>query len=120
MKMQNGFLIFGAVLLYGTILLSPAFADMKKANDQELAQANASVTGETVKDPKNAAAKASLTQDFAQTGAVTVGDAFVPTSIGGIDTMTLILNISGQETFRYSIGGVTTISTGGITSVKPH
>ena len=45
MKGYNGSSILCAILLFGAILVSPAFAEMGKVDDTDLSQINASVTG---------------------------------------------------------------------------
>jgi len=51
MKGYSSLTIFCAVLLFGAILISPAFADMDKVADKELGKAQAYVKGPPVKDP---------------------------------------------------------------------
>jgi hypothetical protein len=50
MKGFKGLTIFCAVLLFGAILISPAFADMDKVADKELGQTQAYVKGAPAKD----------------------------------------------------------------------
>ncbi|MHB8139248.1 MAG: hypothetical protein ACYDGO_12805 [Smithellaceae bacterium] len=57
MKKYNGVSILCAVLLFSTILISPAFAVM---DDKELQETNASVTGSPVKDPTTDSAKEAI------------------------------------------------------------
>jgi hypothetical protein len=42
--------ILCAVFLFGAVFVSPAFAEMKKVDDAEMAKTKASVTGASVKD----------------------------------------------------------------------
>ena len=49
MKGYNGPSILCAIFLFGAVLVSPAFADMKKVEKKVLAQTNASVKGVSVK-----------------------------------------------------------------------
>jgi hypothetical protein len=50
MKEYNGILILCALLLFGAFLVFPAFADMDKVEDAELARMNASVSGTPTKN----------------------------------------------------------------------
>ena len=69
MKGYNGPSILCAVLLFGAVLVSPAFADKKafedkkKIDDAELSQMNASVTGASDKDWNAGAVSAGGTID---------------------------------------------------------
>jgi len=49
MKGYNGPSILCTVLMFGAVIVSPAFAEMKKVNEADLSGANASVTGASVK-----------------------------------------------------------------------
>ncbi|MDD4356710.1 MAG: hypothetical protein PHN98_05610 [Smithellaceae bacterium] len=57
MKGYNSLTIFCAVLLFGAILISPAFADMDKVADKELGQTQAYVKGSPGKDTTNETVK---------------------------------------------------------------
>jgi hypothetical protein len=63
MKGCNGPSILCAALLFGAFLIAPAFAEMKKVDDEELAKTKASVTGASVKDLKEGVAADSITFD---------------------------------------------------------
>jgi hypothetical protein len=77
MKRYKGLTIFCAVLLFGAILISPAFADMDKVADKELGQTQAYVKGKPGKDTTNETVKDAfkvekeLTRDSHDKGAVT-------------------------------------------------
>ena len=110
--------IICAVLLFGAVLVSPAFADMKKVDEAELAQANASVTGASIKEPVAGVDKNTVLQendprqkDTERVFSPAVNKPMVATSLN--------LNISGQETFNFYFGGSNSTITGpGITPVK--
>jgi hypothetical protein len=53
MKGYNCPSILCADLLFGAVLVSPAFAEMKKVDNAEMAKTKASVTGASVKDWKD-------------------------------------------------------------------
>jgi hypothetical protein len=53
MKGYNGPSILCAVLLFGAVIVSSAFAEMKQVDEAESARTNASVTGMSVKDRVN-------------------------------------------------------------------
>ena len=111
--------IICAVLLFGTVLVSPAFADMKKVDETELAQANASVTGASIQEPVASVDKNTVLQenDPRQNGTERV----FPPAVNKAGEINLNLNIDGQTTFDFYRGQTTTNMTGpGITSVKPH
>jgi hypothetical protein len=105
-----------AVLCF--VLLVPAFADMKKVDEAELAQANASVTGASIKEPVAGVDKNTVLQendprqkDTERVFSPAVNKPMVATSLN--------LNISGQETFNFYFGGSNSTITGpGITPVK--
>jgi hypothetical protein len=112
--------ILGAVLLLGAVLVSPAFADMKNVDEAELARTNASVTGVSIKAQSAGIEKGAVRQETLQTiGTFDKGDAAFSHSLNkDVEGIGLNLNISGQETFRFITGGISTTTTGGITSVK--
>jgi hypothetical protein len=110
--------IICAVLLFGTVLVSPAFADMKKVDETELAQANASVTGASIQEPVASVDKNTVLQenDPRQNGTEHISSPAVNKPMVGTG---LNLNISGQETFNFYFGGSNSTVTGpGVTPVK--
>jgi hypothetical protein len=63
MKRHNWPSILCAILLFGAVLVSPAFADMKKVDEAELARMNASLIGASNKDRSDGALPADGTFD---------------------------------------------------------
>jgi hypothetical protein len=122
MKRYNGTSILCAVLLFGAIIVTPAFAGMGKVDEAELAQINASVTGVSVKKQINCVEKDGTCLETKQ-DRVTSNNvaAFSPTVRSNTtESIILDLNIKGQKTFEFYFGGSTSITTGGITSVNPR
>ena len=107
-----------AVLLFGAVLVSPALADMKKVDETELARANASVTGASIKEPIASVDKNTVLQenDPRQNGTERV---FSPAVNKATEAINVNLNISGQETFNfYFERGNSTITGLGVTPAK--
>jgi hypothetical protein len=108
-----------AVLLFGAVLVSPAFADMKKVDETELAKANASVTGVSIKEAIASVDKNTVLweNDPRQN---TTERVFSPAVNKATEAINLNLNISGQETFNfYFERGNSTITAGlGVTPAK--
>ena len=118
MKEHNGPSIICAVLLFGAVLVSPAFADMKKVDERELSRTNASVTGASVKDQLAGVAKVEINPETLQVSETLNKDAdFSP--LVSKTTESIGLNINGQPTFQFYYGGSGS-TTGSITSVKTH
>ena len=108
-----------AVLCF--VFLSPAFADMKKVDEMELARTNVSVTGASVKDQSVGVEKGmaipekcQACENFDKNGAV-----FSP-SMGKADVIGVDMNINGQGTLHFYRGETNMNMTGGITSVTPR
>jgi hypothetical protein len=120
MKGYNGPSILCAIFLFGAILVSPAFAEMEKVNEAELAQTNASVTGASVKKQINCVEKDGTCLETKQNSVTSNNVAAASPTVRGITTeaIDLNLNISGQTTFQFYFGGSTSNATGSITSVK--
>jgi hypothetical protein len=97
-----------AVLCF--VFLSPAFADMKKVDEAELARTNASVTGAPVKDWNASAVSADGTFDK------TVLVSSPPNSKG----FSLNLPSLGPETWTYNFGAYDPNYVGILTGVKSH
>ena len=117
-QLALGFIpVICAVLLFGAVLVSPAFADMKKVDETELAQANASVTGASVKEPIASVDKDAVRQETLVT--FDKRDAVFSPSVNK-EINRVSLNINGQETFNFYFGPSNMSITGGITSVKPR
>ena len=98
-----------AVLCF--VLLAPAFAEMKKVDEAELARANVSVTGASDKDWNAGAVSAGGTLDK------TVLDLYPPDSK---DSNSFSLNVHslGPETGTYNYGALNPNYVGSITWVK--
>jgi hypothetical protein len=110
--------IICAVLLLGAVLVSPAFADMKKVDETELARANASVTGASIKEPIASVDKNAVLWDNDHLKNSTER-VFSPAVNKATEAINLNLNIGGQETFNfYFERGNSTITGPGITSAK--
>ncbi|MHB8137442.1 MAG: hypothetical protein ACYDGO_03530 [Smithellaceae bacterium] len=113
--------IFFAALLFGAVLVSPAFAQMKKVDDAELARTNASVTGASVTDGTAGAEKGAVRQDVSLTaGTATRGDAGFSQSNNVLESVGISLHITGQETFKFRVDGIHSETMGGVTGVSSH
>jgi len=108
-----------AVLCF--VFLSPAFAEMKKVDEAELAQTNVSVTGASVKDQSVGVEKGMVIPEKCQAceNLDKNGAVFSPL-VGKTEGTGVDMNINGQTTFQFYLGGSITNMTGGITSVKPR
>ena len=82
--------ILCAVLLFGAVLVSPAFADMKMVDDKELSRVNASVTGASIKDTVADVDRNTLRQETLQVSE-TVTRASVKDQNGGVANGTVSL-----------------------------
>jgi hypothetical protein len=120
MKGHQGTSIFCATMLFGAVLVSPAFAQMTKVDEAELARANASVTGESVKNNTIAAEKAAAVQDSVTTGNLATGESVLIPSNNALESVGISLNIKGQETFTFRVDRSRSEVTGGVTGVTPH
>ena len=122
MKGYNGPSILCAVLMFGALLIAPAFAEMKKAGDAEMAKTNASVTGASVKDQAVGIEKdvRDQEQSLLQTSDTFNKDANAPPSVSkgsnSVDTY-----VSGHTASNVGFEGLNVITTGGsITPAKSH
>ena len=101
-------------------LLAPAFADMKKVDEAELARTNASVTGDSVKDQivviENGVVNPQRLPDsesFNTNASPSMSSSSAPTFLD--------MNINGQTTFTFGFGGSTsTERAGALSSAKFH
>jgi hypothetical protein len=109
------FLSVIAVLCF--VLLAPAFADMEKVDEAELARTNASVTGASDKDRIVSVEKGVVSPETWQAGGTNTADAIFSPSVSK-ETNVVSLNIKGQETLNFMFGGWNSNMTGGITSAK--
>ena len=121
MKGYNGPLILCAALLFGAILVSPAFADMKKVDETDLSQIKASVTGASVKNRT-----ADLDKDVRDQESLLASerenfnkDAQVSPSVSN-ESKTVDQHISDRTTSNFGFTGMNMITTGGITAAKPR
>ena len=121
MKGYNGPLILCAALLFGALLIAPAFAEMKKADESELSRTNASVTGASVKGQIVDVEKYVLDQEkeTLQDSKTFNKDANAPPSVSkgsnSVDTY-----VSGHTASNVGFAGLNMITTGGITAAKPR
>ena len=122
MKGYNGPSILCAALLFGALLIAPAFAEMKKADESELSRTNASVTGASVKDQIVDVEKYVFDQEkeTLQDSETFNKDANAPPSVSkgsnSVDTY-----VSGHTASNVGFEGLNVITTGGsITPAKSH
>ena len=121
MKEYNGPLILCAALLLGALLIAPAFAEMKKVDDSEMAKTNASVTGASVKDQNVGVEKYLVNpQLLPDSESFNKNADSSPTMSASSAATFLDMNINGQTTFTFGFGGSTYSEEGSITSVKMH
>ena len=101
--------------------LAPAFADMKKVDEAELARANASVTGASVKDQTGVVEKAAVSPElWRDSGTLDKDGAVISPSLGKAEGTSVDMNINGQGTLHFYRGETNMNMTGGITSVTPR
>ena len=121
MKGYNGSSILCAVLLFGAVLVSPAFAEMGTIDDAELSQINVSVTGAPVKKQIDCVEKngscLEANQDRVTSDQVSVGSSQAVRSTATYNN-DVNMNINGQSTMMFHFSGSST-ATGGIISVTP-
>jgi hypothetical protein len=120
MKGHKGTSVFCAAILFCTILVSPAFAQMKKVDEAELALTNASVTGESVKNQGVAAEKGAAVQDSVTTGNLAKGESLLVPYDNSFESVGINLNIKGQESFTFRVDRFRSETTGGVTGVSSH
>ncbi len=120
MKGHQGTSIICTAMLFGAVLVYPAFAQMKKVDEAELARANASVTGESVKNQAVTAEKGAAVQQSVSTGNLAKGDSVLVPYDNSLESVGISLNIKGQETFTFRIDRSRSEVTGGVTGVTPH
>ena len=120
-KGYNGPSILCAALLFGALLIAPAFAEMKKDDEAEMAKANASVTGASVKDQIVYAEKDVLNQkkEALRASETFNKDVNVPPSVSKNNSMDTY--VSGHKASNVGFEGLNVIITGGsITPAKSH
>ena len=113
MKGYNGPSILCAIFLFGAILVSPAFADMEKVDEAELAQTNASVTGASDK--------------HSNVGAVSTGGTFdktqwvvYPSDSKVSEGFSPNVPSLGPETWTFNFGANNPNYFGSMSGVKSH
>ena len=123
MKGYIGPSVLCAVLLFGAVLLSPAFADMKEVSEAELARTNVSVTGTPLKH-FNCVEKdgvcGGMNQDYVNSDKGANDSSSFASNSNINDVINLNLNIKGDTTFQFYRGATNTNMIGGITSVTPR
>ena len=119
MKRHNILSILCAVLLFGAVLISPAFADMKKVNEGELAQARVSAINVSVINSSPCVAKDGTCVGKDEKVPVSPDKEVAipsPTVNQTKETDASFQNSSIHGTMSYGIGNLN--STGGIKSVN--
>ena len=111
MKGYNGLSIHCAVLLFGVVLVSPAFAEMGKVDDADLSQINASVTGASDKYSNAGAVSAFGTFD----NTVRI---FYPWDSKASEGFSLNVPSVGPDTWTYNFGANNPNYFGSLTGVK--
>jgi hypothetical protein len=126
MKGYNGPSILCAVLLFGAVLVSPAFAEMKKVDEKELARTNVSVTGTPIKkDRINCVEKDGICAETKQ-DRVTSDKVATVSSPAVSNTTEAIINksmmLGGKEAFQFGMSGVNSYNRvgGTVTAVQSH
>lgn len=105
------------------VFLAPAFAELEKVEEDELARTNASVYGTPVSTAvtPDEAKILENPEILSSTNSATNTELVLSPPINkAVEGIGLNLNIKGQETFMFHFGGSTTTLTGGITTVTPH
>ena len=101
---------------------APAFADMKKVEDAELARMNASVTGASVKDRTNCVEKDGICSEAKQDRLTVDKGAAISTldvTNNAADFIDVSLRMDGKEAFQFGMSGFYSNRVGGtITSVQ--
>ncbi len=120
MKEHNSPSIICALLLLGAVLVSPAFAEMEKVDEAELAQTNASITGASVQNWIAGADNGAIRPDMVQpTGTMEEkGVAYSPVATKAMEGITLHLDQIGQEVFTFNFSGARSSTYGSITRVE--
>ena len=114
-------LIIPVIAVLCFVLLAPAFADMDKVDEAELARTNASVTGVSVKNQIVGVEKDVINPERLQVSETFNKDDGYSPSVSKAEGTGVNLNINGQTTFQFSFGPSTSNVTGGtITSFKQH
>lgn len=114
------FLSAVTVLCFG--FLSPVLGELKQADEVELSQANASVTGTPIVVTESLEAKPSEKLDSLTIEAkLEAKEPVLPLSVNrGMDANSLNMNINGHDTFNFHSSGSNSQMTGGIIMVTPR
>jgi hypothetical protein len=110
------------MMMFALILVSAAFAELKKVDERELALTNASVTGAAVQVQTPKIEKGMILPETDQTDP-TFGKgatAFAPAASNAKDGLGLNLNIKGEGTFKLEFGPYHTNTSGGIIRLETH
>ena len=119
MKGYNGPSILCAALIFGAILVSPTFADMKKVDEADLSKIKASVTGASVKNRNADIEKDVRDQErlLASERETFNKDAYVSPSVSK-ESNPVDQTISDRTTSNFGFTGMNMGITGGINAVK--
>jgi len=123
MRIKKDFILYFLLIIAALsfVFLYPAFADMKKVDESELARTNASVTGASVNNQVAGVEKGvANTETWKTSEIINKGDVVFSPSVNVQEITGLDLNIRGQKTFQFYFGGSNTAVTGGVTSVKSY
>ena len=120
MKGYNGPLILCAALLFGALLIAPAFAEMKKADESELSRTNASVTGASVKGQIVDVEKYVLDQEKETLKDSETFNKDAPAPLVSKGSNSVDTYVSGHTASNVDFTGLNMITTGGITAAKPR
>ena len=121
MKAYNTSSVLCFILLFGAILVSPAFAGMGAIDDAELSKINVS-TGAPVKKQFNCVEKNGSCLDNNQDRVITDNASSVLSQNVRNDATynnDVNMNINGQSTFQFHYSGSSNV-TGGIITVMPR
>ena len=122
MRIKKYFLLcfLPVIVVLCFVFLAPAFANMKKVDEVELARLNASVTGASVKDPVASFDKDTVRQETWQTTeTLNKENTDFPPVVSKDERIGVDMNINGQRTFQL-YRGATNINMMGGTSVIPR
>ena len=119
MRIKKDFILcfLPVVAVFCFVFLSPAFADMKKVDEAELARTNATVSGAPVNKQVTSVEKGVDNPETWRTSeTLNKGDVAFSPSVNR-ESITLDMNVKGSPTHQFYFGGSTSNMTGGITCV---
>jgi len=121
MKRYDGPSILCAALLFGALLIAPAFAEVKKADDAEMAKTNASVTGASVKDKTVGVEKDVRDQEkeTLQASETFNKDANIPSSVSKQSSVDTYVSDHYTDNSGF-VGAKSTVTGSIITPAKSH